>query len=89
MRYELRDYGWTAIKLMLPNKRRGVRRLNDRRVLSGILRFCVQVHHGAICQRHMVPARLATLASFGGGGLPHLNTPGSAQRSVRTRRRTA
>jgi transposase len=36
MRYELSDYEWTAIKPMLPDKPRGVRRVNDRRVLNGI-----------------------------------------------------
>jgi transposase len=36
MRYELSNYEWTAIKPMLPNKPRGVRRVNDRRVLNGI-----------------------------------------------------
>jgi hypothetical protein len=36
MRYELTDYEWTAIKPMLPNKPRGVARVNDRRVLNGI-----------------------------------------------------
>ncbi len=36
MRCELSDYEWTAIKPMLPNKSRGVRRVNDRRVLNGI-----------------------------------------------------
>jgi transposase len=36
MRYELSDYEWTAIEPMLPNKPRGVRRVNDRRVLNGI-----------------------------------------------------
>jgi transposase len=36
MCYELSDYEWTAIKPMLPNKPRGVRRVNDRRVLNGI-----------------------------------------------------
>jgi transposase len=36
MRYELSDHEWTAIKPMLPNKPRGVRRANDRRVLNGI-----------------------------------------------------
>jgi transposase len=36
MRYELSDYGWTAIKPMLPNKPRGVQRVNDRRVLNGV-----------------------------------------------------
>jgi transposase len=35
MRYELSDFEWTAIKPMLPNKMRGVRRANDRRVLNG------------------------------------------------------
>jgi transposase len=44
MRYELSDYERTAIKPMLPNKQRGVRRVNDRRVLNGIfwvLRSCI------------------------------------------------
>jgi transposase len=36
MRYELGDYEWTAIKPMLSNKPRGIRRVNDRRVLNGI-----------------------------------------------------
>ncbi len=36
MRFELSDFEWTAIKPMLPNKSRGVRRVNDRRVLNGI-----------------------------------------------------
>ncbi len=36
MRYELSDFEWAAIKPMLPNKTRGVRRVNDRRVLNGI-----------------------------------------------------
>jgi transposase len=36
MRYELTDEEWTAIKPMLPNKPRGVPRVNDRRVLNGI-----------------------------------------------------
>ena len=36
MRYELTDCEWSAIKPMLPNKPRGVPRVNDRRVLNGI-----------------------------------------------------
>jgi transposase len=36
MRYELIDHEWIAIKPMLPNKPRGVPRVNDRRVLNGI-----------------------------------------------------
>ena len=36
MRYELSDFEWAAIKPFLPNKSRGVRRVNDRSVLNGI-----------------------------------------------------
>jgi transposase len=36
MRHELTDHEWAAIKPMLPNKPRGVPRVNDRRVLNGI-----------------------------------------------------
>ena len=36
MLYELSDHEWAAIEPMLPNTPRGVRRVNDRRVLSGI-----------------------------------------------------
>ena len=36
MRYALTDDEWIAIKPMLPNKPRGVPRVNDRRVLNGI-----------------------------------------------------
>jgi transposase len=35
MRYELTDDEWTAIEPMLPNKPRGVPRVNDRRVPRG------------------------------------------------------
>src|SRR5229473_702040 len=43
MRYELSDYEWTAIKPMLPNKPRGVRRVNDRRVRASI-RIWLRAH---------------------------------------------
>jgi hypothetical protein len=36
MRYELTVFEWAAIKPILPNKARGVRRVDDRRVLNGI-----------------------------------------------------
>jgi transposase len=36
MRYELTNLEWTAIKPFLPNKPRGVPRVNDRRVLNGV-----------------------------------------------------
>ena len=36
MRYELTDHEWAAIKPFLPNRPRGVPRVNDRRMLNGI-----------------------------------------------------
>ena len=36
MRSELTDHEWSAIEPMLPNKPRGVARVNDRRVLNSI-----------------------------------------------------
>jgi transposase len=36
MRYELTDHEWAVIRIMLPNKPRGVPRVDDRRVLNGI-----------------------------------------------------
>ena len=70
MRYQLSDYEWTAIKPMLPNKPRGVRRVNDRRVLNGI--FWV-LRSGApwrdLPENYGPRTTCVTIASFGGGGL--------------------
>ena len=55
MRYELSDYKWTAIKPMLPKKPRGVRRVNDRRVLNGIFWVLRSGAPGATFQRTMGP----------------------------------
>ena len=35
-RYELTDFEWQIIQPLLPNKQRGVPRVDDRRVLNGI-----------------------------------------------------
>jgi hypothetical protein len=67
MRYELADYEWVAIKPMLPNKPRGVPRVNDRRVLNGIFWVLRSEPCGAIYRKRLVPTRLATTASFAGG----------------------
>jgi transposase len=36
MRYELSDYEWAVVKPILPNKPRGIPRVDDWRVLNGI-----------------------------------------------------
>ena len=36
MRYELSDYEWSVIRPLLPNKPRGIARVDDRRILNGI-----------------------------------------------------
>jgi hypothetical protein len=36
MRYELTDFEWAAIRSFLPNKPRGIPRVDGRRVLNGI-----------------------------------------------------
>ncbi len=35
-RYQITDFEWSVIALLLPNKPRGVPRANDRKVLNGI-----------------------------------------------------
>jgi transposase len=67
MRYELTDYEWAAIRPMLPNEARGVRDVDDRRVLNGI---CWVLRSGApwrcrIAMAHVPPA---TTVSSGGEG---------------------
>ena len=69
MRYELTDREWFAIGPMLPNKPRGVPRVNDRRVLNGIFGSCDLAHRGAIYRGSSAPIRLAITASFAGVGL--------------------
>ena len=66
MRYERSDREWSVIKPMLPNKTRGVRRVNDRRVLNGIFWVLRSGAPCATCQRPMVPVPLVTIASFVG-----------------------
>ena len=63
MRYELINYEWAAIKPILPNKPRGVPRVNDRRVLNGIFGSCVPEHRGAICRTTSVHTPPATMHS--------------------------
>lgn len=70
MRYELSDYEWSVIKPMLPNKPRGVPRVNDRRVLNGIFWVLRSGAPWRDVPKSYGPLRLATIASFAGGELP-------------------
>jgi transposase len=68
MRYELTDDEWATAELMLPNKPRGVPRVNDRRVLNGIF----WVLRSGAPWRDVPPnfgpyTPLVTIASFAGG----------------------
>jgi transposase len=38
-RFDLTDFEWSVIEPLLPNKPRGVPRVDDRRVLNGIWRL--------------------------------------------------
>src|SRR5215813_4143762 len=66
MRYELTDHEWTAIRPMLPNKPRGVPRVNDRRVLNGIFWILRSGAPWRDLQTTSVRTPLATTASFAG-----------------------
>jgi hypothetical protein len=70
MRYELADYEWTAIRPMLPNKPRGVPRVNDRRVLNGIFWIMRSGAPWRDLPESFGPyTPLATTALFAGDGL--------------------
>ena len=42
MRYEFSDGEWATIRPMLPNKARGVPRVDDRRILNGVFWVAVR-----------------------------------------------
>ena len=67
MRHELADYEWTAIKPMLPNKPRGIPRVNDRRVLNGIFWVLRSGAPWRDLPEAFGPYTTATTASLGGG----------------------
>jgi transposase len=69
MRYELTDFEWTAIKPFLPNKPRGVPRVNDRRVLNGIFWVLRSGAPWRDLPDTFGPIGPATIASFAGEGL--------------------
>ncbi|SEB86117.1 Putative transposase of IS4/5 family [Bradyrhizobium erythrophlei] len=58
-RYDLTDFEWRVITPLLPNKPRGVPRVDDRRVLNGIFWCFDREHHDATYRNAMdrVPPR--------------------------------
>ncbi len=47
-RFDLTDFEWSVIQPLLPNKPRGVPRVDDRRMLNGIFGACGRAHRGRI-----------------------------------------
>jgi transposase len=66
MRYELTNFEWAAIRPFLPNKPRGVPRVNADVSSTASSGSCGQAHHGAICQQASGLTRPATIDSFVG-----------------------
>jgi len=64
-RYDLTDFEWRAIEPLLPNKPRGVLRVDDRRVLNGI--FWV-LRSGAPWSSHHLLQSLRAMAKGRGVG---------------------
>ena len=50
-RFDLTDFEWFVIQPLLPNKVRGVARVDDRRVISGIVHMLKSGARWRDCQR--------------------------------------
>jgi hypothetical protein len=84
-RYDLTDFEWRAIEPLLPNKPRGVPRVDDRRVLNGIfwvLRSGAPA--GAIWSSHHLLQSLRAMAKSRGVGHVDGRHYGAAPRQVRS-----
>jgi hypothetical protein len=69
-RYELTDQEWSILSPHLPNKPRGVPRVDDRRVINGILwrfphRFALGGNPGALWSLHDLQQSLCPMAKGG------------------------
>ncbi len=82
MRYELSDCEWAAITPTLTNKPRGIRRVNDRRVLNGIFWVLRSEALYRDCQSTFITARPVVMDS----GL-RSHSDGAKRRSERSRPR--
>ena len=66
-RYDLTDFEWSVIEPLLPNKSRGVPRVDDRRVLNGIMWVLRSgALHGETCRSATGFTPPATTASIAG-----------------------
>lgn len=65
-RFDLTDFEWSVIQPLLPNKPRGVPRVDDRRVINGILWRSGQARPGQTFRIDMVRIQLAITGSFDG-----------------------
>jgi len=59
--YELSDFEWGVIGPLLPNKPRGVPRVDDRRVLNGIFWVLRTGAPCGLCLGSLAPIRPATI----------------------------
>jgi len=66
--YWLSDGEWARIEPLLPRGRRGARRVDDRRIISGIVHMLRSGARWRDCPLPMAPTRLSTTASIGGAG---------------------
>lgn len=58
-RFDLTDFEWEVIQPLLPSKVRGVKRVDDRRVLTVSSGGCGQGHPGLTFRHVMAPTRPA------------------------------
>ncbi len=58
-RFDLTDFEWSVIQPLLPQKSRGVKRVDDRRVLNGIFWRLRRVRLGPTFRPDTVRIRLA------------------------------
>ena len=66
-RFDLTDFEWSVIQPLLPNKPRGVARVDDRRVLNG---SAVGGHSGSLRPAHDLREPLQPVAAGGRVGSP-------------------
>src|SRR5215475_9798634 len=66
--YWLSDAEWSKIEPLMPRGRRGAHRVDDRRVISGIMHCFVRAHGGATVRPPMAHIRRSITASTDGAG---------------------